>query len=203
MQNIEAILKSLDIEIPDDKREALNKAVTENYKTKAEFTKLTEKLDAQTQRAADAEETLKKFDGIDPAKVSEELNGWKEKAAKAEEEYNRKIAERDFNDCLTKEIEAYKFSSNAAKRSVMDQIKGAGLKMSGGKILGLNDLVEQIKTTDADAFVSDLEQKKPKFTTRKDGESGKPMSRAEILAIKDYQERQQAIADNIQLFQSN
>lgn len=201
MKNIETILRELGIEVPEDKKEALTKNVAENYKTSAEFSKLTEKLDAQTQKAKDAEETLKKFEGIDPSKVNEELAGWKQKAADAEAEYNKKLAERDFNDALTKEIEGIKFSSNAAKRSVMEQIKGAGLKMTGGKILGLNDLIEQIKTTDADAFISEQEEHKAKFTTRKDGEGGKPMSKNDILAIKDYQERQQAIADNLNLFQ--
>ena len=199
MKNIETILKELGIEIPEDKKESFNKAVAENYKTTAEVQKISEKMEALTKKATDAEETLKKFEGIDPSKVSEELNGWKKKAEEAEAEYNRKIAERDFNDCLQKEIDSYKFSSAAARSSILERVKGAGLKLSNGKILGLNDLIEQIKEEDASAFVSAAEEHKARFTARKDG-TGANLTKADILAIKDDKERLNMIANNLDLF---
>ena len=57
----------------------------------------------------------------------------------------------------------------------MADIKEAGLKLKDGKILGLNDLIEQMKQSDASAFVDESQQQ--------------------------AQQNQAAIAQNIQLFQ--
>ena len=157
-------------------------------------------------RAETAEETLKGFDGIDPANVKTELETWKQKAADAEKEFNAKIYDRDFSDALKAALDDVKFSSEAAKKSVMADIKEAGLKLKDGKILGLNDLIEQMKQSDASAFVDESQQQaqqnQARFTTRV-GQQQTPgsMTKKDIEAIKDPSERQAAIAQNIQLFQ--
>ena len=116
-----------------------------------------------------AEETLKGFDGIDPANIQTELAGWKKKAEDAEKEFNAKIAERDFDDALKTALENVNFSSPAAKRSVTADIKSAGLKLKDGKILGLNDLLEQMKQDEPDTFVDESQQQaqqnQARFTT--------------------------------------
>ena len=88
----------------------------------------------------------------------------------------------------------------------MADIKEAGLKLKDGKILGLNDLIEQMKQSDASAFVDESQQQaqqnQARFTTHV-GHQQTPgsMTKKEIEAIKDPSERQTAIAQNIQLFQ--
>ena len=100
-----------------------------------------------------------------------------------------------------------KFSSEAAKKSVMADIKEAGLKLKDGKILGLNDLIEQMKQSDASAFVDEsqqqAQQQQARFATSRIGHQQTPgsMTKKDIEAIKDPSERQAAIAQNIQLFQ--
>ena len=51
----------------------------------------------------------------------------------------------------------------------MADIKEAGLKLKNGKILGLNDLIEQMKQSDASAFVDESQQQaqqnQARFTT--------------------------------------
>lgn len=164
----------------------------------------TEKEALQTQ-LNDAQNTLKGFEGVDLKTIQADLQAWKEKAENAEKDYNSKIAERDFNDALKAEIDNIKFSSEAAKSAVVEQIKGAGLTLNNGKILGLNDLIEQIKSKDANAFVNEaqenLEQNKAKFTSSMSGSSlGKAMTKADIMKIKDASERQAAIAEHMDLF---
>ena len=153
--------------------------------------KLEDDLTEMTTRATTAEDTLKKFDGIDPEQIQTELADWKKKAEDAEEDYNAKIAERDFSDALRTELESIKFSSEAAKEAISAKIKEAGLKLSDGKILGLNDLLAQIKEKDASAFVDeDAEQAKGKaanFTKPGTG-SGKPGQRytmSELMKMKN------------------
>lgn len=207
MQKLIDTLKSFGIEIPEDKQADVKKALSEHYKNAKEVAKTLSKVEGERdgwkERAETAEETLKGFDGIDPANVKAELEAWKQKAADAEKEFNAKIYDRDFSDALKAALDDVKFSSEAAKKSVMADIKEAGLKLKDGKILGLNDLIEQMKQSDASAFVDKSQQQnQARFTTHV-GQQQTPgtMTKKDIEAIKDPSERQAAIAQNIQLFQ--
>lgn len=211
MQNIEAILAELGIEVPSDKKGDLTKKVSENYVTKAEHEKKIGKAETERDnwksKAETAEETLKKFDGVDLETMQTELNTWKQKAETAEKDYEQKIYERDFSDALKTELESVKFSSDAAKRAVMAEIKESGVKLKDGKIIGLSDVINQIKERDASAFV-DEEQEKAKqqaarFTVPGTGKStggSGTTTKKDIMSIKDPTERQAAIAENLGLF---
>lgn len=209
MKNIIEICKEFGFEIPADKQADFSKAVSDNYKTVAEVEKKTAKLeterDGYKERAEAAEETLKSFEGIDPAKLNEELESWKQKAAQAEKDAAEKIAQRDFADALTAEMSGYKFTSEAAKKSVMAEVQSAGLKLKDGKILGLSDLIAQIKEADASAFVDEerqnLENNKAKFTSQSKNNGNGNTTIADIMAIKDREERRKAIAANMNLFE--
>ena len=211
MQNIIEICKEYGLEIPADKQSEFTKKVAENYLTKAEHEKKIGKLetdrDTWKEKAETAEDTLKGFEGVDLDKVQRELADWKDKAEKAEENAKKQIYERDFSDALKTELESVKFSSEAAKRDVMSQIKAAELKLKDGKILGLSDLIEQIKKDDASAFVDEVQQQneanRARFTQpAKPGSGAKfgSMTKKDIMDIKDPTERQAAIAENLGLF---
>ena len=183
MQKLIDTLKSFGIEIPEDKQADVKKALSEHYKNAKEVAKTLSKVegerDSWKERAETAEETLKSFDGIDP----------------------------DFDDALKTALENVNFSSPAAKRSVTADIKSAGLKLKDGKILGLNDLLEQMKQDEPDTFVDEsqrqAQQQQARFATARIGQQQTPgnMTKKDIEAIKDPSERQAAIAQNIQLFQ--
>ncbi|MFR2016960.1 MAG: phage scaffolding protein [Dialister invisus] len=207
MQNIEAILTELGIEVPADKKENLTKKVSENYITKAEHEKKLGKAetdrDTWKAKAETAETTLKGFEGVDLDTMQKELSDWKKKAEDAEKDAQAKLYERDFSDAL--KTEGIKFSSEAAKRAIMADVKAAGLKLKDGKILGLNDLITQMKEKDASAFVNDEQQKaqqnQARFTqpANKQGQGG-ALTKDQIMSIKDASERQAAIAANMSLF---
>lgn len=211
MQKLIETLKSFGIEIPADKQADVKKALSEHYKNAAEYNKALSKLETERdnwkEKAETAEETLKKFDGVDLETMQTELVTWKQKAETAENDYKQKICERDFTDALKNELESVKFSSDAAKRAVMAEIKESGLKLKDGKILGLSDLIGQIKERDASAFIDEQQQKAQqqaaRFTTagtgRTPGGHG-TMTKKDIYAIKDPSERQAAIAENLGLF---
>lgn len=210
MKNIIDICKEFGIEIPADKQADFGKMVSENYKTVAEVEKKTAKLeterDSYKERAEAAEVTITTFGDIDPEKLKEELENWKQKAAQAEKDAEAKIAQRDFEDALKAEMDGYKFTSTAAKKSVMAEVQAAGLKMKDGKILGLSDLMAQIKEADASAFVDEeqqsREENKARFTKQSSsGGQGKTRTKEEIMAITDRAERRKAIAENMNLFE--
>ena len=104
MQKLIDTLKSFRIEIPEDKQADVKKALSEYYKNAKEVAKTLSKVEGERdgwkERAETVEETLKGFDGIDPANIQTELAGWKKKAEDAEKEFNAKIYDRDFSDAL-------------------------------------------------------------------------------------------------------
>lgn len=163
---------------------------------------LTADRDAWKVKAEAAEETLAKFEGIDPDKIKSELETWKKRAEDVEIDYRAKLEERDFNDVLKSELDGIKFSSNAARKAIEAEIRAAGLKVKDGKILGLNDLITQLKESDTDAFVPDNDpnQTKAMFTKPIGNKPAGGMTKDEIMSIKDRTERYNAIAANTHLF---
>lgn len=166
---------------------------------------LTSERDTWKEKAEAAETTLKGFEGIDLETMQKELSDWKQKATEAEKNAQAQIYERDFADALKTEFEGIKFSSEAAKRAIMAEVKEAGLKLKDGKILGLNDLIGQMKEKDASAFIDDAQQQAQRNMARFTAPLGKQnapgtMTRKDIEAIKDPSERQSAIASNLHLF---
>lgn len=161
--------------------------------------------DTWKEKAETAETTLKGFEGVDLETMQRDLADWKKKAEDAEKNAQAQLYERDFTDALKTEFEGIKFSSEAAKRAIMAEVKEAGLKLKDGKILGLNDLLSQMKEKDASAFVDEEQEKAQqnaaRFTTpiTRQNQGGK-MTVDDIKAIKDPAERQAKIAENLNLY---
>lgn len=188
MQNIIEILKANGIDVSEEQESAINKAVSENYKTINEFTKKLEKAEQERdnfkKQYEDASETLKSFDGVNVEDLQGQIDTWKGKAEEAEKDFNAKIAERDFADALRTEMETVKFSSEYAKKSVMEEIKAAGLKLVDGKIMGLQDMLNAIKEKDASAFMEDGESR-PRFTNRTTQKPSGKVTPSELMRMKN------------------
>lgn len=210
MQKLIETLKSFGIEIPADKQADVKKALSEHYKNIAEYNKAVSKLetdrDTWKEKAETAEETLKGFDGIDPSQVQTELATWKKKAEDAEENAKKQLYERDFADALKSELENVKFTSEAAKKAVMADIKEAGLKLKDGKILGLNDLINQMKEKDASAFVDEAQeqaqQNKAVFTNPRGPQTLPGTMTKETFKSMSLDERMKLKVENPALYNS-
>lgn len=136
--------------------------------------------DTWKEKAEAAETTLKGFEGVDLETMQRELSDWKQKAADAEKNAQEQLYERDFADALKAEFEGIKFSSEAAKRAIMAEVKEAGLKLKDGKILGLNDLVSQMKEKDSSAFIDDAQQQAQQNMARFTAPAGKSGSAGKL-----------------------
>lgn len=204
MKNIEELLKEVGIEIPEDKADDFKKSFNENYKTVAEYSKVKANVDNWKSKAETAEETLKGFEGIDPAKLNDEIANWKKKAEDAEKTYNENLYKRDFADALEREMNKVKFTSASAKEAVMKKISESGIQYKEGKLYGLQDVLADIRTNDASAFVDEhqetLEKQKVTFTKPMVDPNGNPVTRESIASIKDPVERRKAIKNNPGLF---
>jgi hypothetical protein len=189
MKNIEQILKEAGIEVTDEQKAAVNAAVTENYKTIAEFDKQAKKLTAAEAdrdnykgQLDTANETLEKFKDIDPEKQSEEIQKYKQAAKEAQDMATKQILERDQRDYLKGEFDKLKIESGRVRDSLMREIMGEdGLKWKDGAFMGLSDYLA--KENEKDHFYQTAEEKAeaeakekaagsaPKFT---DKSTGKP-----------------------------
>lgn len=136
--------------------------------------------DTWKEKAEAAETTLKGFEGVDLETMQKELSDWKQKATEAEKSAQAQLYERDFADALKTEFEGIKFSSEAAKRAIMAEVKEAGLKLKDGKILGLNDLLFQMKEKDSSAFVDDAQQQAQQNMARFTAPAGKSGSAGKL-----------------------
>lgn len=143
--------------------------------------------DTWKEKAEAAETTLKGFEGVDLETMQKELSDWKQKAADAEKNAQEQLYERDFSDALKTEFEGIKFSSEAAKRAIMAEVKAAGLKLKDGKILGLNDLLSQMKEKDSSAFIDDAQQQAQqnmaRFTAPIKGTTGGALTKSDFKGM--------------------
>lgn len=204
MKNIVTILKELGFDVPEDREQEITKAVAGSYVTTAEHEKKIARIeserDSYKDQLADAQNTIKKFDGIDPAKYQEELNGYKKRSEDAEKNYKAEIAKRDKNDLIDKALAEIKFSSKYAKQSIMDRLKAdEDLRVKDGKLIGMNDIIASYRESDPDAFSGDNEP--AKFTKPEQTKGEKPVTKESIMAIKSTNERRKAMAEHFDLFQ--
>lgn len=207
MTNILEILKNLDIEVPSEKQSELTKLVAENYKTVVEVDKKIAKLELERDKwKNDAEtnaETLKNFDGKDFDAIQNEVEILKGKLKTANEDYEKKIYDRDFNDLLTKEMANVKFTTELGGESIIQKIKDANLKMQDGKILGLNDYIGVLKEKYPSEFVNEqeeqLKKQQAKFTQPMKP-TNNTLTKEDINKVTDRQERLRLISENMSLY---
>ena len=209
MQKLIETLKGFGIEVPEDKHAEVRKALSSHYKNVAEHEKIVSKLESERDKwknqAETAEETLKGFEGKDFDTIIKERDEWKKKAETAEKDYSDKMAAREKEDLLKEAFADIKFSSEAAKKSIMAQITES-VTVKNGKLIGFNDLLEEARKNDASAFVDEqqqhLENNRARFTAPVGKNNNNTMRKEDIMAIKDPEQRQQRIAENIGLFKS-
>ena len=152
-------------------------------------------------RAESAERMLEGLDGKSPEDILRERDDWKRQAEDSKKDYEAKIAEHEKNELLKEAFAEIEFTSESAKKAIMEDIS-KGVSVRNGKLIGFSDLIEEAKKTDANAFVN--KQNPPAhFTKPNENDPGgdKHATRESILSIKDRSERQKAIAENISLFQ--
>lgn len=115
MKNIFKIMEEFGLELPEDKKKDFEKAVNENYKTVADYDKQKEKLTAaeDTIKVNDsALEDLKKqlegFKDVDVSALNNRISELEKERDTLKEDYQTKIADRDFQDILKESIIAAK-----------------------------------------------------------------------------------------------
>lgn len=187
MKNIEQILKDAGVELTAEQKTAVNQAVGENYKTIADYDKQKKKLetaeadrDSYREQLDTANTTLEKFKDMDPEKINQEIEGYKQAVKDAEEKAQKQIDENKQKEYLKSEFDKLGISSERTRRSLMTDIMGDdGLKWKDGAFMGLGEYLA--KENEKDHFYQTDEEKAeqekknqaadkvPKFTDRVEG----------------------------------
>ena len=113
MKNIFDIMKEFGIEVPENHKKDFEKAVLENYKTMADYDKQTEKLTkandtikASDTAMKDLQTKLDEYKDVDVSALNQRITDLKTKKGNIESDYQKKLAERDFNDLIKEGIAA-------------------------------------------------------------------------------------------------
>lgn len=142
-----------------------------------------------------ANETLKKFEGIEPEKMQAEIDAYKTKAENAEKEYARKIEQRDQRDWVDAQLDKYGVTSPYARKQLATECmsENSGLTWKDSSFYGFDDFMKAAKKNDPGLYQTEeekaaaekaagLEEKKPHFTAPPEGtpHSGEGEKRHEI-----------------------
>ncbi len=113
MKNIFDIMKEFGIEVPEDHKKDFEKAVLENYKTMADYDKQTEKLNkandtikASDTAMKDLQTKLDEYKDVDVSALNQRITDLETEKGNIESDYQKKLAERDFNDLIKEGIVA-------------------------------------------------------------------------------------------------
>lgn len=113
MKNIFDIMEKFGIEVPEDHKKDFEKAVLENYKTMSDYDVQTEKLNkandtikANDTAMKDLQAKLDEYKDVDVSALNQRIADLETEKGNIESDYQKKIAERDFNDLIKDGIAA-------------------------------------------------------------------------------------------------
>lgn len=175
MKNIYEIMKSIGLEVPEEKKETFDKAVNENYKTIKEFEGTQRKLaDAEKDRdayKAKYDDDIKKRDedlatlkkqledaGADKTTIetlTKNLSDLQNTYDNDKTNWQKQLDDTRYECAVKEKVEGLKFSSNSAKKAFLAELKEKPLQMREGVLTGFDDFVNAYKSNDADAFIKE------------------------------------------------
>lgn len=148
-----------------------------------ELTNLTADRDDLRTRLGDVEKTLKSFDGVDVEGLRGEIKKLQGDLDAKEQDFARKMKERDYSDAVKESTAGMQFSSNSAKKAFVADLVEKQLPLQDGKLLGLEDFKKEYEKADPDAFAK--QDSPPNFAH---GTGDNPMLGKKSLSELTYQE---------------
>lgn len=122
------------------------------YVQREKLTAAETERDTLKTQLAEANETIKGFEGLD-------IDGIKKAAADWETKYNTdtqalkdQLAAKEYEFSVQNAVAGMTFSSVSAKRAFIADLTAKKLPVQEGKLLGLDDFVKTYKESDPDAF---------------------------------------------------
>ncbi|MCX4324803.1 MAG: phage scaffolding protein [Lachnospiraceae bacterium] len=127
MRNIFEIMKEYGLEVPEDKKQEFEAAVLENYRTMRDYEEQKTALDSAGEKLKTADATMKRLEkelgeykDADVSGLKKQIEDLNEDLKKKDEEYQRQISDRDFDDLLKDSISQAKGRNAKAITALLD-----------------------------------------------------------------------------------
>lgn len=153
-------------------KETIDKIMTENGK---DINREKEKADGYKSQLDTAKETLKGFEGVDVAKLQSEITKLNTDLANKDAEHAKALADRDFNDMVTRYAAEYKAHDVKAVLPFLDSEK---LKASKNQEADVKAAFEEIKKDKAYLFADTKVPRVISSTPGADPKSDAPKTQA-------------------------
>lgn len=202
MKNYEAILTELGIEIPEDKKDTLKTQMAENYRTKADYDKVTAKRDEYKTSLDDVQTKLDAFNDVDVNDLNKQISDLKNQIAKDKAERDAEALRSQRQATIDELLNGKKFVNDITEKAIREGIM-AGLEKNDGKSAEsiLTSLTHDKDGNELGNIFASGGEKRPAWGAQMNNKpSAKPLTKDDIMNIRDTTARQRAIAENAHLF---
>ena len=158
MKDIFTILAENNVTVPEEAKGAITAAVGENYKTVAEVEKIQRTRDNYKTQLDTAQNALKGFEGVDVKELQGKIASLQGDLKKAQDDYQAKIADMEFESVLDAAVSASKAKNAKAVRALLDL---DALKASKNQADDIRTALENVKKDNDFLFESDEPVKNP------------------------------------------
>lgn len=158
MKNFIEILKAVGIVLTDEQLTSVNEEMKANYKPIADYNKQKEKLDASEDKVKTLTESLDKFKDVDPTALSQQITDLQTQLTNKDNEFAQKMADRDFQDLLNKNISNLKGKNTKAIQALLDI---DALKKSQNQEKDIQDALDKLSKANDSAFLFGEVESKP------------------------------------------
>lgn len=176
MLNIEQILTEFNVEIPDGKKEEFVKRVLENYKTVAEYQKVTKKRDKLKESLDNVQGELEKFKDVDVDNLKSQISTLAtqladEKKAREKDAEKARI-EKNVSEFLAEKKFVNQFTEKTIRESLITELDKDTAK--GRSIEDIfTDLITDEEGHEIENILVNSGKKKPFFTGGSGNNGGK------------------------------
>lgn len=176
MLNIEQILTEFNVEIPDGEKEEFVKKVLENYKTVAEYQKVTKKRDELKESLDNVQGELEKFKDVDVDSLKSQISTLTtqladEKSAREKDAEKARI-EKNVSEFLAEKKFVNQFTEKTIRESLITELDKDTAK--GRSIEDIfTDLITDEEGHEIENILVNSGKKKPFFTGGSSNNGGK------------------------------
>lgn len=121
----------------------------------AELETAKEERDGLKIQLDDAGKQIEEFKGMDIDGIKQAADEWKVRAEQVQKEAETKIAAKEYEFNAREYIGKFKFTSELAKRAILNDFIAKEFKHDNGKFMGADDYMVEVQESDPGAFASD------------------------------------------------
>lgn len=179
--------KAIKKAVPDIAEDVLNTLTDELMdqhsadvgKLKQDLATATTERDTLKTQLGEANEKIKSYTDMDVDGIKQSVKDWETKYNTDTQALKDQLANQSYGYAVERSVAGLKFSSGAAQKQFIADLKSKKLPLQEDKLLGMEDYVKQYKEADPDAFASE-DDKTP--VAVRGGSGAGPMTDAALRA---------------------